>query len=449
MKTLAFEIEVVTPLYLSGASQEISELRPNTIKTLMRWWYRAARGEVSNIKQESKEFELFGSTETAGKFIPRIKFSNSNKIPNSPLKFNELRDFNGIKYLAFPFRQSNRSKIEPFYTFQFSLKFLPNVSIEDENAVLASLWLLMFLGAVGSRSRRGFGSLRVNKPFFHESSGLEFFFNGDAGDFLSFFKKNLTLALEAIGFSRSLKESKDVSFTTLSSKNSRIFLYLKNKKHTFNWGQDALNDIGEFLQYFRKHTNLRNKDDYLSVREFLDYDTPPPQYKRAAFGLPIIIQYRSLFEKYFTEIATEAFDKIGKTVSEDFLINLANGRKNIAVEKLRLKGLTRKGVPERIWDKAKRKSSATLGHGSLHKSNSEKTDRRSSPLFIKVIKLKENSYIITLLFLPSKFLPDEERLKVVSNDGREEFFQSMVDFSAINDFLNSNQVKNNLIEISF
>jgi len=449
VKTWTFEIEVVTPIFLSGATQEVAELRPNTIKNLMRWWYRAVRGEGYGEIQNFKEFEIFGSTENAGKFIPRISFRHSQEITPSLFEPEEFRNFEaGIKYFAFPFRQSKRSKIDPLYTFQLSLKFLSNVSVNDENAIIASFWLLIFLGGVGSRSRRGFGSLRVKKPFFHESSGLQFFFDGEAGIFPEFFQKNLSLALKAIGYSRSPKDSKDVSFTTLSAKDSRIYLYLKDKQETFNWGREALHQIGKLLQEFRNHTHPRNYDDYLSIKNFLDSNKQPIQYKRAVFGLPIVIQYRSLFEKYFVELATEAFNEIGKIISKEALVNLANGSQRIAIGELQLKGLD-ESTAENIWKNAKNKSSATLEHGIASKDKSDKSDRRSSPLFIKVIKLKKNEYALVLLFLPSKLLPDEEQLKVTSNDGREDFVREMADFSMINDFLDSVEVKRDLIEISF
>jgi len=57
-------LEVVTPMFLAGADQTVAELRPPTFKGLMRWWYRAAKGDLIT----SEEGFLFGSTKQVSKY---------------------------------------------------------------------------------------------------------------------------------------------------------------------------------------------------------------------------------------------------------------------------------------------------------------------------------------------------------------------------------------------
>lgn len=415
MKTWTFEIEVVTPLFLSGASQETAELRPNTIKDLMRWWYRAAKGEITDVKQNSKEFEIFGSTENAGKFIPRITYRGLNITP-SP--FRKEEDFEklpfGVQYLAFPFRpqKSNnfnphRSQIEPTTIFKFTISFLPNVSLEEEKAVIAAFWLLVFLGGLGSRSRRGFGSLNVNKVttnFKQDYFKLQFCFEQQT-KFPTFFQENLQEALIAIGYSSSIKPANKTDFTTFVSADSKIYLW----ETSFDNWETALNQAGILISDFRYYRELddngeeikedgryvlssRNKGDYFSTRNFLkDKNRKPTQYKRAAFGLPININYRSL------------------------------GNKRAIIE------------------------------GGFKNNTDEDDDhnRRSSPLFIKVLQVSEKQFALLFLYLPAKFLPDGEKLKIKAKNGHQgKEFCNPPNFSIIEKFLNDKVVPN-AEEISF
>ena len=46
MKRLTFKLQVVTPLFLSGANQQVAELRPPSIRGALRFWFRAMMGGV-------------------------------------------------------------------------------------------------------------------------------------------------------------------------------------------------------------------------------------------------------------------------------------------------------------------------------------------------------------------------------------------------------------------
>lgn len=46
MKELSFKLQVITPLFLSGAQQKEAELRPPSIRGALRFWFRAMMGGV-------------------------------------------------------------------------------------------------------------------------------------------------------------------------------------------------------------------------------------------------------------------------------------------------------------------------------------------------------------------------------------------------------------------
>ncbi len=41
MKSIKFTLETITPLFLAGADGQTPELRPPSIKGMMRFWWRA------------------------------------------------------------------------------------------------------------------------------------------------------------------------------------------------------------------------------------------------------------------------------------------------------------------------------------------------------------------------------------------------------------------------
>ena len=220
MQDWTFKLEVITPLFLSGVSQYQAELRPPIIKDLMRFWYRTCFD--TSFLQKTLENTLYGSTKNQGKFKPTIKnIQNFSTKEFTKSDFDKYTEFNGngaplgngINYLGFSleFGNNHRCYVTPKMTsdstpatvFDLCLKYFGN-SDEEKKAVLASLWLLIWLGDLGTRSRRGFGSLSlITKPL-QDTYGLEFYFDGEFSDFKDFFQVNLCLALKWInpGFSR-------------------------------------------------------------------------------------------------------------------------------------------------------------------------------------------------------------------------------------------------------
>ncbi len=87
-KTISFECETITPMFLSGADGRTPELRPPSIKGMMRFWWRALHGHLAIEKLKEKEAEIFGASDEK---IGRSKFSiqvfralgqNSTKPPS-------------------------------------------------------------------------------------------------------------------------------------------------------------------------------------------------------------------------------------------------------------------------------------------------------------------------------------------------------------------------------
>jgi len=82
MKTITFECETITPMFMYGADGTTPELRPASIKGVMRFWWRAIHGNLELSELKKKEGEIFGDTEKKSSFSIKVeKYKlNSKKI---------------------------------------------------------------------------------------------------------------------------------------------------------------------------------------------------------------------------------------------------------------------------------------------------------------------------------------------------------------------------------
>ena len=149
MNKLILKCEIITPLLMHGADGKTPELREQSFKGVMRFWFRSIHGNLSLEELREKEAEIFGDTKRKSSF--RIKIVN--KILN-------IDDFNPLPH------KSSNFKIKGFKPKQtFEIEFLgENLEIVKNIFILSTI-----LGGFGQRSRRGFGSIKVksinNKTF--------------------------------------------------------------------------------------------------------------------------------------------------------------------------------------------------------------------------------------------------------------------------------------------
>jgi len=188
MKTIKFELETITPMFLSGADGKNAELRPPSIKGLMRFWWRAVRGleDIEQLREE--ESEIFGGGGDKAKkssFSIKIPYNNiepnRTKFPDNPehkvevkIKGN-IRKINILEYLAYGTLEWDRRRkqnifIRDYFDVNKNLDVVVlfrNEEIIDD--VLKSFYFLSAFGGLGSRSRNGFGNFNVlNRESFIE-----------------------------------------------------------------------------------------------------------------------------------------------------------------------------------------------------------------------------------------------------------------------------------------
>ncbi len=150
---LRVTLETVTPLFLGGADPHgAPELRAASVRGALRYWFRALLGGVIgdqdlNALREA-ESAVFGSTASASPVVVRVEADDSFTTGNfRPLLHNPQKSF------TFP-------AISPNSTIRLSLLPRPPFDGLPEPA-LSALAILLLLGGLGKRSRRGFGSFKV------------------------------------------------------------------------------------------------------------------------------------------------------------------------------------------------------------------------------------------------------------------------------------------------
>jgi CRISPR-associated protein Cmr1 len=146
LKSITFECETVTPMFLAGYDGATPELRPPSIKGIMRFWWRAFNGHLSIDKLMEIEGNIFGA---ADKNIGRSKFNI--QVSNNRLAIDE--------YYVLPHKKTFRSKgFSPGQKFSIGLSCYDNIGEYSD-----ILKISLLLGGLGKRSRRGFGSIRILK----------------------------------------------------------------------------------------------------------------------------------------------------------------------------------------------------------------------------------------------------------------------------------------------
>lgn len=278
MKKLTFELEFITPAFIGGANQQ-AELRPASFVGLLRWWWRALKGECNIENLRAEEVEIFGGIarnpkkeeikKMASPVYLRIegdvrKGEDLIKECGLSLIFDEKKHafvgpHIGVGYLYYfmlPKKKRNgqeekgREFIKPGSRLELTLigkdEFLKHY--------IASLWALVFLGGVGARSRRGGGNLTVI-DYNPKDLGISFI---PTGYFDEWLVENLKRAKDLVG------SSKTPCNEYSNLKNVKLVL----SPREFNNWIEALNDIGNRFMNFR----VKNRQKV--------FDT-------AVFGLPV------------------------------------------------------------------------------------------------------------------------------------------------------------------
>jgi CRISPR-associated protein Cmr6 len=182
-------VELLTPAFLAGASQNQSDcdLRPATLRGLLRWWWRTMHaGHLSRADLLRLESAIWGDTKAGGAvrltverknsrspvrydfksgYGPKTEFKKANELQDSP----DRKTSQGLFYLSYGMDDAGRKRWyappESAWTISLSARETKKNLLIPADLILeqakSALWLLCHYGGMGAKCRKGFGSLRI------------------------------------------------------------------------------------------------------------------------------------------------------------------------------------------------------------------------------------------------------------------------------------------------
>ena len=203
-KRAVFEttLELVTPAFVAGASQqpEDCDLRPATLRGLLRWWWRTMHAGFVDVRTlRALEAAVWGDTNRGGAVRVTVQHASdvapllydreficrNNRLPQPP----NDNTTQGLWYHSFGMddtrreggkrRRHQRWFLAPGARWLVMITARPSSFVRRDargnvvngpclltpslllDQAKSALWLLCHFGGVGSKSRKGFGSLAV------------------------------------------------------------------------------------------------------------------------------------------------------------------------------------------------------------------------------------------------------------------------------------------------
>lgn len=176
--------EVVTPAYAGGANRaETDGLRPPTLKSLLRSWWRAMHPNLAGTQLFDQEARIFGAPRYSNndpcgqgiRLAPLGPWQKPQTHPPGTLENDPLHVY--MAYGAVAWDKTSKAdparirrgkkgasvtqveRISPGGNARIRI-FTPDEDTKRE--IKRTLWMLSAFGGIGSRSRRGWGSLRIS-----------------------------------------------------------------------------------------------------------------------------------------------------------------------------------------------------------------------------------------------------------------------------------------------
>lgn len=285
-----FECEVLTPMFLAGADQNDAELRPPSVRGMLRYWYRALLGGrgITNIADLAREeSRVFGETEAASPVSVRVRV-RSNGEPKEASSL--LKGDSPLKYLWYSttLGDNNRRYLPAGTTFRLSL-----ATTRDTQALeraTSAFWMLVHCGGLGTRSRRMAGSFAARLTGKPDDLRLPSFAPG--ADFKQYFQEQLAVIRQDLPAGSGSADRPP--FDALHPQYSYVWLAGKPVRE---WKRAVETTGSQFRRYRLRRGSSQNPapggHDYQTIKSVLQDGASPATVERAAFGLPLTFRFRS------------------------------------------------------------------------------------------------------------------------------------------------------------
>lgn len=271
METIEAKFRIVTPMFISGADQTKAELRAPSIKGALRFWWRALNYCDDPKKLLDRESRIFGSSDqNIGQSKIKIKLIENNlntqKIPKK-WDVNDWKSYIGYG-LSEPQDKNKklfREYFEPNQDFSISIGLMSGLEKNDISPILEAFSLL---GSLGSRSRKGWGSIAI--------------VNQKGEDI------NIPLSREEyIKEIKSFKEGTTEKIPDYSAFSNNVTGKVGNQ---FDTGEKAFRDIGEKYKDYLKSIKPEEREGFGIPRKGISND------RRSS---PLLIHVHNIGSEYF------------------------------------------------------------------------------------------------------------------------------------------------------
>ncbi|WP_233181946.1 type III-B CRISPR module RAMP protein Cmr1 [Paenibacillus sonchi] len=316
-----FNITIITPMFGGGSKPGFTDsafpIRSASIRGHLRFWWRATRGAVfeSVTELRQREVEIFGDSHSPS----RVKISVHIFNKTEPEKGKEhsasinnetpKRTVRLPRYAVFPFDKNNPGS--NMQQFELTIRYTPRLPKQADalengskpflnveqlrKEITPALWAWINFGGLGSRTRRGCGSLYC-KDFAPERTSTrpkyEDWFHGKVADY----ELELDTQLEKKEWptlSRSViiqENERDMIsawndviklYHNFRSQPNNTYIYSKPPKYERSlWPEaDSLRRITDMFEEEHKKPSPFKKQEFFS-------------FPRAQLGLPIIFQFK-------------------------------------------------------------------------------------------------------------------------------------------------------------
>ncbi|MBE0508572.1 MAG: type III-B CRISPR module RAMP protein Cmr1 [Marinospirillum sp.] len=290
---LEAKFEIVTPMFIGDGDQRARSIRSASVKGALRFWWRAlnwgrclsqAQGDTTRALNQlhQEEARLFGAAVSTqaenpggqGLFTLKVSQPETLKVINDwPKDGNAACGFIGFG-LWKTNKTSQREALAEGTRFLVSCQLKAQISAEQTRQLTDALAVFGLLGSLGSRARRGFGSLAIK-----ELNGESYAFKSQA-EYIQALQKHLQ-AVE--------RPAANVAFTspiTAWSEASSVHFYAKKNNPRL-----ALAQLSEI--YKEARTGLNRQQKSRMGLPLADFDT---QSRRTS---PFIMHIHPLGTDYF------------------------------------------------------------------------------------------------------------------------------------------------------
>jgi CRISPR-associated protein Cmr1 len=295
LKTIEATFEIVTPMFLGDADHEAKCIRPQSVRGALAFWWRALYFSKYENKDNLKkqEIKLFGGPAGQGRFSLRV--GGTAEIERLEKKQLEqiLNNSAGSRYFGYGVvGKSGRACLKSGGKFTVRILFHPGAREDDVKEIVEALKLFGLLGGLGSRVRRGYGSIALESL-----SSVEGIHDNEpwkTPESQEGYVSELQLALSNVSNDtgtnwpitafagdtecRIMKEGKDDPLAVLNELGEKMLFYRSYGKNGRVAGTTAEQNFKDDHDWFKQSQSSSNESNEWEQKNFVP--------KRTAFGMP-------------------------------------------------------------------------------------------------------------------------------------------------------------------